>query len=261
MRPASLSAPLLLLLVTHCKDVELTPEDTTSASTAATTDTSTASACPGPGLPGCECTTDKKCLEGLKCLVSLNLCIDPSDLSTTGASGASGDEPTTGPECSFGLEGCLCTPGGVCLVGLECIDGLCQPSPPATTGSEPPPGETTEGAVCVADYAPCDSQRNCCDESQHCLDFTGTNGDGILCAPECTAHTACPSKCCGHVQDLQLHVCYSAPCDDLCADTCPFAGDGVCDDGGLWSEYALCEYGTDCADCGSRASSDAPWLE
>lgn len=249
---------ILLFLVTNCKadNESVSGDASVSTSVNGSTTGGTEAMCPGPGFVGCECTVDKKCLEGLKCLASLNLCIDPADLSTTGASGA---EPTTGFECSVGLEGCACAPGDVCLVGLECVADVCQFPSPATTGAGTSDGETTDGFACVADYSPCESQLNCCDDSQYCLDFTGTNGDGVLCAPECRFHTACPSKCCGHVNDLQLHVCYSAPCDNLCADTCEFANDGACDDGGPLSEFAVCEYGTDCADCGSRASAGAPW--
>ncbi len=37
-----------------------------------------------------------------------------------------------------------------------------------------------------------------------------------------------------------------------CRDTCEFANDGTCDDGGSGSESNLCESGTDCSDCGPR---------
>ncbi len=37
-----------------------------------------------------------------------------------------------------------------------------------------------------------------------------------------------------------------------CKDTCAYAFDGVCDDGGIGSVYNACEYGTDCNDCGTR---------
>jgi hypothetical protein len=35
-------------------------------------------------------------------------------------------------------------------------------------------------------------------------------------------------------------------------DTCYWAGDGVCDDGGPGSSYSVCDYGTDFTDCGAR---------
>ena len=37
-----------------------------------------------------------------------------------------------------------------------------------------------------------------------------------------------------------------------CTDTCRWAGDGECDDGGAGASYAVCAYGTDCMDCGVR---------
>lgn len=40
-----------------------------------------------------------------------------------------------------------------------------------------------------------------------------------------------------------------------CTDDCDYSGDGVCDDGGPGSEYAACELGTDCTDCGSRGET------
>jgi len=39
---------------------------------------------------------------------------------------------------------------------------------------------------------------------------------------------------------------------EICLDTCDYAGDGECDDGGPGSDFAICEYGTDCTDCGTR---------
>jgi len=39
-----------------------------------------------------------------------------------------------------------------------------------------------------------------------------------------------------------------------CTNTCNFASDSDCDDGGPGSEYGMCDSGTDCEDCGSRAS-------
>jgi hypothetical protein len=38
----------------------------------------------------------------------------------------------------------------------------------------------------------------------------------------------------------------------ICFDTCPYANDRECDDGGPNSLYAVCAFGTDCADCGPR---------
>ena len=37
-----------------------------------------------------------------------------------------------------------------------------------------------------------------------------------------------------------------------CSNTCDYASDGDCDDGGPLSYYSICPYGTDCFDCGPR---------
>jgi hypothetical protein len=38
----------------------------------------------------------------------------------------------------------------------------------------------------------------------------------------------------------------------ICTNTCPTSHDSECDDGGPGSLYSICEYGSDCADCGVR---------
>ena len=40
----------------------------------------------------------------------------------------------------------------------------------------------------------------------------------------------------------------------LCKNTCRYVSDTDCDDGGLGSDYNMCIFGTDCADCGPRPS-------
>jgi hypothetical protein len=42
----------------------------------------------------------------------------------------------------------------------------------------------------------------------------------------------------------------------LCEDTCTYAGDQACDDGGPNSEFDICALGTDCSDCGPRLDGD-----
>jgi hypothetical protein len=39
---------------------------------------------------------------------------------------------------------------------------------------------------------------------------------------------------------------------EFCENTCIFANDGECDDGGSNAASDFCEYGTDCEDCGLR---------
>jgi hypothetical protein len=38
----------------------------------------------------------------------------------------------------------------------------------------------------------------------------------------------------------------------LCSNTCAYAHDGECDDGGTGAVYNVCSLGSDCADCGTR---------
>ncbi len=46
--------------------------------------------------------------------------------------------------------------------------------------------------------------------------------------------------------------------DEGCDNTCEFAFDGDCDDGGPGSDFSSCELGTDCADCGARDVDEQP---
>jgi len=41
-----------------------------------------------------------------------------------------------------------------------------------------------------------------------------------------------------------------------CSDTCKYPRDGLCDDGGVGSQYSDCDPGTDCTDCGVRATPE-----
>ena len=53
-----------------------------------------------------------------------------------------------------------------------------------------------------------------------------------------------------------LRACSPRPHHDTagCFEACRYAGDGECDDGGPGREFALCAYGSDCGDCGARAT-------
>jgi serine/threonine protein kinase len=45
-----------------------------------------------------------------------------------------------------------------------------------------------------------------------------------------------------------------------CTQTCMYASDGACDDGGPGAKYSYCSLSTDCTDCGPRMSLPAPPL-
>lgn len=65
--------------------------------------------------------------------------------------------------------------------------------------------------------------------------------------------------------DLNAHPAPSTPpvveggVDELCTDTCIYAGDSECDDGGPAAlPDVYCLLGTDCTDCGARTASELP---
>jgi hypothetical protein len=55
--------------------------------------------------------------------------------------------------------------------------------------------------------------------------------------------------------DASTHACDPAA-TALCNNSCHDAGDGYCDDGGLNCDYSICEFGSDCTDCGTRTEAD-----
>ncbi|MEC7984562.1 MAG: MopE-related protein, partial [Myxococcota bacterium] len=55
--------------------------------------------------------------------------------------------------------------------------------------------------------------------------------------------------------------CDGSDLESLCDDSCTFANDGQCDDGGTGSDFDLCDLGTDCTDCGSRLDADEDGLD
>lgn len=57
---------------------------------------------------------------------------------------------------------------------------------------------------------------------------------------------------CGIRTDAQLSSMLDAN-GQLCANTCAYASDNECDDGGANALNNLCSYGSDCSDCGGRA--------
>ena len=74
---------------------------------------------------------------------------------------------------------------------------------------------------------------------------TGTCASGTCsCTPNCTGRTCGDDGCGGSC----------GTCGSLCTDTCAYSLDFDCDDGGPFSDYSLCDLGTDCFDCGPRTA-------
>ena len=152
---------------------------------------------------------------------------------STGAAAAPGEPIIPGVcenTCPFSFDG-ECDDGRPgapyisCTLGTDCADcGLppghspTEPPPSEPPPSEPPPGEPPSGQ---GDPQP----------SQPPADPPPSNpADPMSPAPMSPAPVP------------------QAGCDD----SCPFARDGECDDGGAGSLCWLCYRGTDCTDCGPR---------
>lgn len=119
-------------------------------------------------------------------------------------------------ECDDGGPGSLYD---VCALGTDCSD--CGPRVCGHSCPFDGDGECDDGGP--------GSDTNVCDFGSDCSD----------CGPR-SRHYLAP---------IRHHAPESGP---ICEDTCFSANDGECDDGGPGSLYDICEYGTDCSDCGPR---------
>jgi hypothetical protein len=89
--------------------------------------------------------------------------------------------------------------------------------------------------------------RNCVDEQLDCADpqsLATCRDDFEVGADRCQL----PAAVRRDVEDCGVHL------ESLgrCTDTCSFAADGDCDDGGPDADFNECGLGTDCTDCGPR---------
>ena len=112
-------------------------------------------------------------------------------------------------------------------------EGDCEGTAPVDPANDycapgcPPnwPGDGICDSTC--DVEECGFDNGDCDQSAPTEEGSGDGAGGAIGEPGCT-----------------------------CLDTCPFdplyVNDGTCDDSGPGSEFALCDFGTDCSDCGPR---------
>ncbi len=140
---------------------------------------------------------------------------------------------------------------------------------------------------CMVDRAECDSMCPSYDETlKACLAAASSCDDMIACAlagcdcdldSTCSSGCACDTDCAPPLDGGGGYDAggggydaggggydaggggydaggggYDAGGGGGCTDTCTYAADGECDDGGPGSSYSVCELGTDCTDCGPR---------
>lgn len=173
-------------------------------------------------------------------------------------------DPCTNVTCNHGTceEGnCICDAG---WTGENCDVDLCL-------------NVTCDHGTCVEGECECDAGwtgENC--EVDMCLNVICIHGTCFEGECECNAGwegeqcTDCLTECGDHGSCNDNAVC---ECDagwtgdhcneevgggetTLCTNTCEYASDGECDDGGPNSDWDLCDCGTDCDDCGTRTSTE-----
>ncbi len=123
-------------------------------------------------------------------------------------------------------------------------------------------------------------QSNCCSEMQDCREEGGCTAlfwcieqcpqsddyELLICADQCAQTYPAELPIAESLGDCRANYCADEiginrdeSNDDsqsndaeVCLNTCRYAGDGECDDGGPGAAYAGCTLGTDCEDCGVR---------
>ncbi|MGE0789791.1 MAG: hypothetical protein AB7S26_29225 [Sandaracinaceae bacterium] len=170
---------------------------------------------------------------------------------TPPAPGWIGSACTTNSQCDMGLEGQMCHPTGQLCVSS--CSGFC----PDRTGHATTFCVSLDGGLsgtCVPKAA---SQNASCaalpnTESRSMARYVGSSGASAATATVCVPREAAPPS------ETPADPTPADPMPALCSDTCTYANDGECDDGGPGSTYSDCALGTDCGDCGSREAGASP---
>ncbi len=138
----------------------------------------------------------------------------------------------------FGTKDCVTTLNGTAF--SECNDEAVLLIAPSQIGA----------AFCEA-YGTALSNCGEQPDSAECLqivkifnDVTAQEGQNCMSKP-CADIVACVTASFGGIE-------FGIVKPTLCTNSCTWAGDGACDDGGPGSSYSLCALGTDCTDCGPR---------
>jgi hypothetical protein len=120
-------------------------------------------------------------------------------------------------------------------------------SPPPPSPSPPPPGAYSCTKCWDTCYTASTSDGSC--------DDGGPGAEYSMCAlgTDCT-DCGPRSYTCGYASPPPPSP--SPPgitSSSGCSNSCIYPSDGMCDDGGSGSLYSICNFGTDCTDCGTRS--------
>jgi hypothetical protein len=198
-------------------------------------------------LPGCDDASVEACvcdLDPLCCDVANGwdmLCVVEVEVFGCGSCGllppgSDCCEPSDAPGCNdAAVEACVCAADSFCCDPQESWDALC---------------------VSQVDSLGCGS---CGDApAASCCEGHETPGCGDAAIESCVCSQdpfCCSSKwdalCASRVESYGCGTCNDQS-QPLCTDTCQYANDGWCDDGGPDADFSVCELGTDCGDCGPR---------
>lgn len=179
---------------------------------------------------------------------------------------------------------------GTCDLGTDCEDcgpreatiGRCEDDP-SWTDIEHGNGQhtckdfahqrfwcTDFGTYSEAAMLACPVSCGLCSQSLSGCECAGVNnhmGIGAECTPDhlysgmqwCYVdRSECPNALHSEVESIVSQNLGFIYCGDVdftdeeCNDSCPFADDGRCDDGGAGSVSSACDLGSDCKDCGPR---------
>lgn len=193
-------ALVLLAIVAAC----FAPDDNrgTSPATLGTTDASTTTgACPD-GTLGCSCYGNGTCDEGLACDASTQIC--------------------TMPGCSPGAPGCACVEG-VCLEGLDCVDGTCVDQGATSATDSTGGGTGATGSTAASDTTGCANNPFCADCYECVGEVMGPNG-------------ACENPVCNMDQECVSRVDCCAEFVGMCAGCCQ----ETTVDSQLWADVSGC---------------------
>ena len=91
-----------------------------------------------------------------------------------------------------------------------------------------------------------------CGGSGACEGLTSLAGLDILKCEPGSVHLWPDAQAEAEMYEEYFHCLKDGP------NSCKYANDGECDDGGVGSEYSMCYHGEDCADCGTRDAPPSP---